>query len=511
MPSPSDYQMIIHTQRDAIGHFTVQLRGPDGKSIYRGFSPEDGKGILSASTVDVDGKVGDDEDKITRDGASIRSSRPISLKGEQFKNAKAFFEKSEKEWTKYDLDKHNCVDFVNESIKQAGLKGDVEDYLSQKQKDQMSGAAVYARSKYASSKPNTDRVSDRPGIRDDSQDSQTNTSGAPNDTPKPSGNDEVKGDSGGDAASGANGGSGKESLAAREPEEKQYSPEIRNFLEDLKKPADPVSDIMTKDIKDWTEDELRQVQGSKKYYQPSSPRRDEASGKVKSWYEHHYGNDPVRLDATGRTIQPEPKILPKTKPVPAKDKDGQPVLDGVMGAGAKIADLAGKRGLATAIRGAQTGLNLLHKLQTNGRSKNGALKADGLFGPKTKKSLTGSIAELGRPTVENALALGGFQNLMANKKGQAKGNLAEAAHDSFANLFQKPSTYNASDKKLKPWGIALQDTINDVGRSSFGNAFTPLKADGWIGPKTTSAFNKVFQPTGMGGFMKSFADKLGFF
>ncbi len=401
-----------------------------------------------------------------------------------------FAEKPGEEWTKYDANDRNCVDFVNETIKQAGIEGDVEDHLTLEQKKQMGGATVYARFKYGSKDPDTDRVTGRPGNGDDRQDTQSETKGVSSEVPQSSGNDTLE-DTGG----------GKESLA----------PEIRNFLEDLKKPADPVSDIMTKDIKDWTEDELRQVQGSKKYYQPSSPRRDEASGKVKSWYEHHYGNDPVRLDATGRTIQPEPKILPKTKPVPAKDKDGQPVLDGVMGAGAKIAGLAGKRGLATAIRGAQTGLNLLHKLQTNGRSKNGSLKADGLFGPKTKKSLTNSIAELGRPSVENALALGGFQNLMANKKGQARGNLAKAAHDSFANLFQKTSTYNAADKTSKPWGLALQDTINDVGRNSFGNAVKPLKTDGWVGPKTTTAFNKVFQPTGTGGFMRSFANNLGFF
>ncbi|NQU58164.1 MAG: hypothetical protein HQ513_13085 [Rhodospirillales bacterium] len=154
----------------------------------------------------------------------------------------------------------------------------------------------------------------------------------------------------------------------------------------------------------------------------------------------------------------------------------------------------------------------MNRIEADGSNKTGALKTDGLFGPKTKQDFRNSVAELGRPKVENALALGSFQNLLENKRGQARGNLGEVAHDSFSGLFQNASTFKPDDKSPKPWGLVLQDTINDVGTDTFGkDAFKPLKTDGWIGPKTSSAFASVFKQTGMGGFMKSLGSNFGFF
>jgi len=305
-------------------------------------------------------------------------------------------------------------------------------------------------------------------------------------------NDDVKGASGDDA------------LADGESQKLSHTPEIRNFLEDLKKTDDPVSDILLKDPSVWTQEEVNQVHGSDAYSSASDPRQNVAATKVKGWYDQHFGTDPVQRDETGKTVEPVFTTAPRKDPVPATGKDGLPVLDGVLAAGTKIADLAGKRGLSTAIRGVQTGLNLMNKLQADGSTKSGPLKADGLFGPKTKQNFRNSVAEQGRPKVENALALGSFQNLLENKRGESLGNLGEVAHDSFSGLFQNASTFKPDDKSPKPWGTVLQDTINDVGADSFGkNTFKPLKEDGWIGPKTSNAFDS--------GFMKSLGANFGFF
>ena len=293
------------------------------------------------------------------------------------------------------------------------------------------------------------------------------------------------------------GSSGADSLVAGESAKPDRRPEVESFLEDLKTSDNPLTDILLKATGDWTEDEVAQVHRSDAY---ADPLQSDVAGKVRQWYEDHYGTDPVKTDETGRALDPVFTTVPRKEPAAAKDSDGQPVLDGVLGAGAKIADFADKRGLSTAIRGVQSGLNLL--------DKSGTLKTDGLFGPKTKQALRGSVATSGRPKVENALALGSFQNLLEKKRG----DLAETVHDSFAGLFQNPSPFKPSDKRTTPWGLVVQDTINDVGASSFGKgAFKPLKSDGWIGPKTSDAFRRVIKPTAMTGFMEKLGNNFGFF
>jgi hypothetical protein len=72
------------------------------------------------------------------------------------------------------------------------------------------------------------------------------------------------------------------------------------------------------------------------------------------------------------------------------------------------------------------------------------------------------------------------------------------------NLFGKPTPFNLADKSPKPWGTVLQDTINDVGGK-------PLKGDGWIGPKTTNAFDNVLRSRGLGGVMEKLGSNFGFF
>jgi len=177
-----------------------------------------------------------------------------------------------------------------------------------------------------------------------------------------------------------------------------------------------------------------------------------------------------------------------------------------------IAEIAGKHGLSNAIRGVQAGINMLNKSSGKGETIQKNLKADGLFGPKSKQAFHQSISELGRPKVENAIALGTFKDMVDDKRAGSGSKLAETAHDSFSGLFQKPARFDDNDKGPKPWGLAIQDTINDVGQGLLGkDNFNPVKSDGWIGPKTATAFDRVFKPAGTGSFMKSLGSNFGFF
>ena len=37
MNQPSQYRMIIHTEGGVPGHFSVELKGPDGQRVVKGF------------------------------------------------------------------------------------------------------------------------------------------------------------------------------------------------------------------------------------------------------------------------------------------------------------------------------------------------------------------------------------------------------------------------------------------------------------------------------------------
>src|SRR3546814_17430868 len=75
--------------------------------------------------------------------------------------------------------------------------------------------------------------------------------------------------------------------------------------------------------------------------------------------------------------------------------------------------------------------------------------------------------------------------------------LRDEAHAAFAPLFGGGLSPHAGSRSKQPWGLALQDTVNDLGTEAFDKSrWTPLRDDGWIGPKTTDAFAKVLRKTG---------------
>ena len=138
----SDYQMIFHTESGVVGHFSVEIKGPGGQRLVKGFQPKNLLAkVKSTSLSPVQGDVKYDEDRLKDFASSIKSSKPIPLTKEQHDRVNGFLDKPGGEWKKYDANDRNCVDFANEAVKVAGLKGDVDDYLTHEQRGQMAGSA----------------------------------------------------------------------------------------------------------------------------------------------------------------------------------------------------------------------------------------------------------------------------------------------------------------------------------------------------------------------------------
>src|SRR3546814_11494125 len=96
------------------------------------------------------------------------------------------------------------------------------------------------------------------------------------------------------------------------------------------------------------------------------------------------------------------------------------------------------------------------------------LKVDGVFGPKTKDALRRAVAGFGRANVENGMALARFDKFarQAQARDSADG-LRDEAHAAFAPLFGGGLSPHAGSRSKQPWGLALQDTVNDLGTEAF--------------------------------------------
>ena len=180
-----------------------------------------------------------------------------------------------------------------------------------------------------------------------------------------------------------------------------------------------------------------------------------------------------------------------------------------------VADAAGGEGSTSAVRGLQSGLNLLKSImQRSAKSSPLAhdLKTDGVVGPKTRRALRFATTKLGRPKVEEGFALGRFGRLARDiHSGRADTRSLKPVIDkSFGPLFRPKGT--ALPKQSKPENLAFQSTINDLGPKVFEyDAFKPIREDGLIGPRTESAFNAILPATGPDRFTSRLGHNLGFF
>ena len=192
------------------------------------------------------------------------------------------------------------------------------------------------------------------------------------------------------------------------------------FVADLTRLDDPLEEVLLKRPGDLTDAEVRAVMGRR------LDSRDDGEREVlfrveKSRFDHIYGTDPARRDATGRFIQPEPVNPTNANPSPARGPDGRPVAETLSAVAEQVADLAQGGDRLDAVRALQRGLNVLirehwrtpdfnpeiwrERLRRSGREEPYALfagsqplKDDGLPGPKTRAALRRAAAAWGRPT-----------------------------------------------------------------------------------------------------------------
>ena len=309
------------------------------------------------------------------------------------------------------------------------------------------------------------------------------------------------------------------------PITKELTPEQNLLLKDFDKTDGPLDDILAKDPGDLTETEFLEVKKAM-IDLPAGPEQERLDAVATEFLNEKFGTDPAKVDAVGRLIDPEP-IRPINKtPVPARTPDGEILTNAVNKIGRIVVGAAGNDGRAPAVQGLQTGLNLLKSIMAGSaktsRSKTpilapgffSNLKTDGVVGPKTRRALKIAASGLGRPKVEEGFALGRFGQFAKDlQTGRADGrDLKPIIEKSFGPLFRDPKAPRPRPNRPAEENLSFQSTINDLGFNAFGrDRFKPIKEDGFIGPRTESAFNAVLPAAGPDRFTSRFGHNLGFF
>ena len=300
-------------------------------------------------------------------------------------------------------------------------------------------------------------------------------------------------------------------LVASERTQVKADPDWEAFRKALLAKDRDIDEIAMKPVRDWTEDEQRQV-GREVFRLPSGdPRQTALDGLRRKWFEQVYGTDRVQFDDFGRMKEPRPKVAIPTRPRPIGLPDGHPMADGLSSVARLIRDRAGEGGVAPAVRTLQGGLNLMEQNRERrmdlARRAPEPLAEDGVMGPRTRMGIKRTLAQHGPGKLEEGFALGAFRDFA---QGRDHRNLAQETERTFGPLFRNPKTPLPATAH-RPESGALQQTLNDLGSKTFGSGWEQLKEDGWIGPKTTSPFSRVAKGAGVGDLVRSFGRALEFF
>ncbi len=340
------------------------------------------------------------------------------------------------------------------------------------------------------------------------------------------------------------GGAGDDRLSGGEGRDKPFTPEQEKLAAAFEKNDGPLDEILAKRPEDLTADEARMVMKAR-IALPMGAEHDRLFAFEKAYFEDAYGTGQVERDAAGRMIEPKPRRALPAEPKPATTPDGEKLAEAMARIGRKVAGAAADEGEADAVKGLQSGLNLLARVlagrfggraafpgrtpdfnpAVRGRSaaprrRPGSviwpeLRTDGVVGPKTRAAVRGAAAELGVGRIDEGLALGRFGRYARRvETGRARaGDLADSVARDFAPLFGKPT-------KARPGGVsggggegfAVQAAINDLGADVIGKGrYQPIREDGVLGPRTRDAFARVVTAGGANRFTVGLGRNLGFF
>lgn len=167
---------------------------------------------------------------------------------------------------------------------------------------------------------------------------------------------------------------------------------IRNLCQSMTQPGDEVDEALLKD--DHTEQEIHDLMRTKAYLSASDPRYAKVHDQVKDWHDFHWGREPVKLDAVGRTLDlKKPKIaFPHTPDQAVEYPTGQPLDNAVKKVAAAVEDRARKSSPAVAVKSFQSLLNNQGDRQVRPLPM---LKEDGIVGPKTRRALRFATQQAG--------------------------------------------------------------------------------------------------------------------
>lgn len=192
----------------------------------------------------------------------------------------------------------------------------------------------------------------------------------------------------------------------------------RDYLDRLGA-IDPVEAVLLKPPALWTEPEMTGVLRSEPYWTGDRVERDDRRDRVAAWFSEHFGNEPVRRDATGRMAAPAFKRPPRIEPAPALTAHGIDLAQALAGTARLLAGAAAPRGPQPAVKAFQAGLNRLQARNRDpsmrgepGRAASAArrdpyrpagelspglerVKEDGVFGPKTARAARKALAGAG--------------------------------------------------------------------------------------------------------------------
>lgn len=259
-----------------------------------------------------------------------------------------------------------------------------------------------------------------------------------------------------------------------------------------------LEDLMLKPVDDLTEGEAKAL-GAWAWKLPSNdPKRLEIEDRRRDFYRLNYGDDPSKLDETGRMVAPEPVRDVPSRPKGLAMPDGAPVSDGLKRIADKLARPVNDDGETNVVKALQSGLSMLGE----------RLKVDGISGPKTQAALKRTVAKQGVGRAEEAFAVGRFKRFAETERdtGGSASDLKNTVEKDVQPLFGSRRPNVAAE--------TLQESINDVNAKSAKERNTPapepLKVDGDIGPKTTDAFRSALASGGPERLAKSYTSFLGF-
>ncbi len=145
------------------------------------------------------------------------------------------------------------------------------------------------------------------------------------------------------------------------------------------------ADILFKPLKDSSEDQIVAARNYAVYDGKDPSLNSQIRKKVSDWYDYAYSTNPVKRDATGRMISPQPSK--KTNSGRPRSLDGFDMNNGLRGLSEIMSELEEKGATGSGVISLQKAMN------SQGISPQ--LKEDGILGEKTALQTRKPLAEKG--------------------------------------------------------------------------------------------------------------------